>query len=113
MCKYNFGEFFCSLDDVIFMTEAVCKNNVAACVNKACSRFIALRGLGNICLYKNLIVLKAELFLSSFCSIDKVFVVSAVFFVPHDVSIKHEQIIIAATSSESNFFIGLTSRLTA
>ena len=65
MAELNFGEFFCSLKNIGFMTERVCKNYVTAFFSKLSCGIVAAVILGDVCLNEYLIVGKTEFGLTS------------------------------------------------
>ena len=81
MTEYNVGEFLCSLNDVIFVTEAVGKDDVASLVCKVCCGVIASCVFGNTGFDDNS---DLKFFCHCFRSVDEVLIVSAVLIVQSD-----------------------------
>ena len=54
MKELNFRELLSSLNDIVFMTKAVCKYNIAALVNKLCSCVVALIAFRKVCFLEDL-----------------------------------------------------------
>ena len=79
VCKQNFGSLFSSFQHICFVTERVCENNVATCVDKVHGFLIASIVLRDTGFDDDLIVAKTEFALNFFHRRDEVFVVRAVF----------------------------------
>lgn len=81
VCKQNFLAFFrfSGFDKVCFVTERVCENDVATCVDKVHCFIIAFVALGDTGFDDDLIFAKIKCTLYFFHRYDEVFVVRAVF----------------------------------
>ena len=81
MTEFNVREFICRLEHIRLMTEAICKNDVAALVCKVRRCFVALIALGDVSLENYLRIAESESFLCLFCGVHEVLVIGGVFVV--------------------------------
>ena len=81
MAELNLRELLRSLDHEVLMTEGICENNAASCVNKIRSSIIAFLTLGNIRADQ---ILDAQLLACLLCGIDEVEVIGGVLVVQGD-----------------------------
>ena len=73
MAELNICELFGSFNQIVFMTETVSKNDVAALVNQVSSSLIALIAFRDVGLEK---ILNACCFTSGLSTVDEVKVIS-------------------------------------
>ena len=84
MAELYIGELLGGLDHVVFMTEAVSEDDVAASVSKLSSGIVALLALGNVGLDHIVGFGNAQGSASFLSGIDEVKVIGGVFIVKHD-----------------------------
>ena len=87
--ELHFREFLGSLDHVIFMTEAVGKDDGAAAVSKFCRSVVALLALGHVRFQNDLILGKTQSLGCFFCAVDEVEVVGGVLVMQENKSYLH------------------------
>ena len=93
VAELNIGEFLCSLDHEVLVTERVSEDEIATVVNKLASGIVALGAFGDIDLHNDLICGKTESSACCICSIDEVLVIGGVLVMQED---------------EANFEIGIS-----
>ena len=81
MAELNIGVLLSSLDEVGLVTEAVCKDERAALIDKVLTSLVALLTLGNVGLHDNLRIGKTGSSLSTLNCVDEVKVIGGVLVV--------------------------------